>query len=160
MLPQITPTRDLWPSSSARFRAGFIAALYVKVLLAVCLSGQRVGEGWFSCEFGHRVKVENVWLQNDTVRIFLKRALVSRDLGISGVPQRHHHDRVLVLGVEEVQGVTVRPVVVQHGAQIVSGRRIEGFQKNKLNMSMERTCSPKPFQWHHWEFGKVSHICE
>ena len=54
---------------------------------------------------------------------------MSCNLGISRVPQRHHHNRVLVLGVEKVQGVSVRPVVVEHGAQIVSGRQVKVSQK-------------------------------
>ena len=79
-----------------------------------------------SFEFGYRLKTEIIRLS-----IFAKRALVSCNLGISRVPQRHHHNRVLVLGVEKVQGVSLRPVVVEHGAQIVSGRQVKVSQKSQ-----------------------------
>ena len=46
-------------------------------------------------------------------------------LGVSGVPEGHHHDRVAVLGVEEVEGVPVRTVVVQHRAQVVPERQVK-----------------------------------
>ena len=79
------------------------------------------GRVFFAVRMGHPVQACLIHIRKSVKG----RGVVLRILGVSGVPERHHHDRVGVLGVEEVEGVPVRAVVVQHRAQIVPVTRVE-----------------------------------
>ena len=79
----------------------------------------KAGGVFFAVRMGHPVQACLIHIRKSVKG----RGVVLRILGVSGVPERHHHDRVAVLGVEEVEGVPVRTVVVQHRAQVVSVRK-------------------------------------